>query len=351
MLDGRKLEVLYAIINSYVDSAEPIGSRTISKNYNLGVSSATIRNEMSDLEELGYLTKPHSSAGRVPSDKAYRLYVNELLKLKEQHRKENEKNRINNELINFLINESSELDELIENSAKLLSSMTNYTSVVATPKMQDMKVEKIQLVAIENVGILILLIFDNGVVKSGIYKTNKEISNYQLNIISNLLNEKYSNLKVDELSDRINDEINNSMFYEFKDIVKNINPIIKETLKEISSVDLYSEGITNILDFPEYRDIDKAKELISFIENKDLFLDVLYKSSKSEDIDIVIGKENIHSPIKDISMITATYTIKGSPIGKIGLIGPTRMDYLNLMKTVKSFSDNLTQVINILINS
>lgn len=344
MLDERKLKVLYAIINGYISSAEPIGSRTISKHCDLGVSSATIRNEMSDLEELGYLSKPHSSAGRVPSDKAYRLYVDELLKWEKSQLDIN----LNNQIKEILAGEQWEIEELIQNSAKLLSAITSYTSLVASPKMKASRVKHIQLVPIDDLGILMVMICDTGIVKNSIYKPEEPISLGQLNLISNFLNHKFRGLSIDEILMQLdNDDFNE--IYELRNIMIDLIPIINSSIEDLVSVDLYSEGITKILNFPEYRDIDKAKEFISFVEDKDLILDILSNTSTSNDIDIIIGSENIYAPIKDISIITATYKIRGKTIGKVGLVGPTRMDYLNLIKTIKGFSANITEILNLLI--
>lgn len=344
MLDERKLKVLYAIINGYISSAEPIGSRTISKHCDLGVSSATIRNEMSDLEELGYLSKPHSSAGRVPSDKAYRLYVDELLKWEKSQLDIN----LNNQIKEILAREQWEIEELIQNSAKLLSAITSYTSLVASPKMKASRVKHIQLVPIDDLGILMVMICDTGIVKNSIYKPEEPISLGQLNLISNFLNHKFRGLSIDEILMQLdNDDFNE--IYELRNIMIDLIPIINSSIEDLVSVDLYSEGITKILNFPEYRDIDKAKEFISFVEDKDLILDILSNTSTSNDIDIIIGSENIYAPIKDISIITATYKIRGKTIGKVGLVGPTRMDYLNLIKTIKGFSANITEILNLLI--
>lgn len=346
MLDDRKLKVLYSIINSYISSGEPIGSRTISKVYDLGVSSATIRNEMSDLEELGYLSKPHSSAGRVPSDKAYRLYVDGLLKVE----KSPSDKIIGNKIKEILAKESWEMEELIENSAKILSAITSYTALVASPKMKNSKVKHIQLVPIEGVGILIILVCNTGIVKNTIYTPEKNISADQLNTISNFLNDKLKGLSIDEMLIQLDRNIFKEI-YEFKNIIDELIPIINSSIEDLTSIELYSEGVTKILNFPEYKDIEKAKEFISFVENKDLILDILSKTSSSGDIDIVIGSENIYAPVKDVSIITATYKIGGKTIGKVGLIGPTRMDYLNLIRTIQVFSTNITEILNLLMRN
>jgi len=346
MLDDRKLKVLYSIIDSYIETAEPIGSRTISKEYNLGVSAATIRNEMSDLEELGYLSKPHSSAGRIPSDKAYRLYVNNFLKIKD---------RVSDELVNekikeILVKESWEVENLLENSAKVLSALTDYTALVASPKMKNSIVEHIQLVPVDNLGILIVIVCNTGKVKNTIYKSEEPISLDQLNTISNFLNSKLKGLSIDEMLTKLNTNIFKEI-YEFKNVIDDLIPIINNSIEDLVSVELYSEGVSNILNFPEYKDIEKAKEFMSFVENKDIILDMLSETSSSKDIDIIIGNENIYTPIKDLSIITATYQIGGKTIGKVGLIGPTRMDYINLINTIKAFSTNITEMLNLLMRS
>lgn len=346
MLDERKLRVLYAIINSYIDSAEPIGSRTISKQYDLGVSSATIRNEMSDLEDLGYLTKPHASAGRIPSDKAYRLYVNGLLQMS----KSSSDKIISNKIKEILAREAWEMEELIENSAKVLSAVTSYTALVASPKMRSSKVKHIQLVPIDDMGVLIVLVCNTGMIKNHIYKPEKPISMEQLNIISNLLNDKLKGLSIEEMLIQLDKDIFKEI-YELKNIIDDLIPSISSSVEDLISIDLYSEGVTNILNFPEYKDIEKAKEFISFVENKELILDILSKTSSSEGIDIIIGNENIYAPIKDVSIITATYKVGGKTIGKVGLIGPTRMDYLNLINTIQVFSANITEILNFLMQN
>ncbi|NLY46179.1 MAG: heat-inducible transcription repressor HrcA [Tissierella sp.] len=342
MLDERKMKVLYAIIKSYIDSAEPIGSRTISKNFELGVSSATIRNEMSDLEDLGYLSKTHSSSGRVPSDKAYRLYVDELLKLNKSSIDKLENQKIKE----ILAKESWDIDEIVQSSAKILSAITNYTSVVATPKLKGSRIKQLQLVSIEGLGVLIVIVCNNGLIKNSIYKTNIEVEQEELIKICNFLNERFNDKTMDEILVNLNIDIFKEVL-DYQDFLKGLLIVIQRSIEELISIELYSEGIMNILNFPEYRDIEKAKSFISFVEDKNLLLNILQKTSVSQGIDILIGQENIYSPIKDISIITATYTIGGRTIGKVGLIGPTRMDYLNLIRTLKIFSSHVSNILDL----
>ncbi|MBU5455489.1 heat-inducible transcriptional repressor HrcA [Caproiciproducens sp. MSJ-32] len=344
MLDDRKIKVLHAIINSYIASAEPIGSRTISKKYNFGVSSATIRNEMSDLEDLGYLSKPHTSAGRVPSDKAYRLYVNQLLKTEKLTIDTKKKEQIKK----ALISEADEIDELIQNSAKILSAITNYTALALSPQLKKSKLKHIQLIPIDDSEALLVLVNDSGIVKNTIFKLDRKINDDQLTIISNFLNNKLKGLTIEDIGKEIDNNVFKEM-YEYKEIIDNIIHIINKTLNDTDNVELYADGVNKIFDFPEYKDLDKAKSFISFIEDKELLADILLNSTNEDEIEITIGNENIYDPIKECSLITTTYKLGGVTIGKIGVIGPTRMNYPMVINTLKLFSVNLTEVLELLL--
>lgn len=346
MLDERKLRILYAIINSYVLTAEPIGSITISKQYNLGVSPATIRNEMADLEELGYLNKPHSSAGRVPSDKAYRLYVDHLLELKNPIVDLVKKNEIKKSLST----DDMEIDKLIQNSAKILSATTSYTALAITPQINVNSLKHIQLLLIDQDDVLIVLVSSSGIVKNTIVKIDFPVTENLLNAISNYLNESLKNLSIEELVILIKAESFDE-WHGFKYIIGKVIPIIKNFIADVEDITLYSDGITKILNFPEYKDIEKAREFISFIENKELVVDILLNNILSQDVDIIIGNENIYAPIKDCSIVTATYSFEGKIIGKIGVIGPTRMEYQKIINTIKLFSENITEIVDVLIGS
>ncbi len=340
MLDDRKLKVLYAIISSYITNGEPIGSRTISKKYNLGVSSATIRNEMSDLEELGYLNKPYTSAGRIPSDKAYRLYVDTLMKNIRSDIDSREKAEIKNNLMK----EVMEIDQLIQNSAKILSKITNYTSIAITPQINQSTLKHIQLIPIDNNEILIIIVNDSGIVRNTIFKMEENISEEQLTAISNFLNSKLKGLTLDKVSREI-DTVMLKELYDFRNVVGNIIPIINQSLDEIEDVEIFADGMMNIFNFPEYKDIAKAKTLLSFIEDKDLMVGILLKDFYN-DIEITIGDENSYDELKDCSLITATYKFDGNTVGKIGVIGPTRMDYINAINAVNLLSLNISEILD-----
>lgn len=344
MLDERKIKVLCAVIDNYLREAEPVGSRTISKEYDLGVSSATIRNEMSDLEDLGYLNKTHTSSGRVPSDKAYRFYVNNILREKKIQMDIEKKEEIKRRLTE----ESEEIDDLIQNSAKILSAITSYTALALSPQIKEMKLKHIQLVPLDEREILVVLVGDSGLVKNTIFKMDQNISPEQVERISNFFNRKLKGLTINGIRRTMIVEVFRE-FYEYKNFLDRIIPIIINSLEDNNSVEVYLDGVTKIFDFPEYKDTEKAKSFISFIEDKDQLLNVLLNNPLEEDIEITIGDENIYDTIKDCSLITTTYKLGDMTIGKIGVIGPTRMDYRMVISSLKLFSANLSEILEILL--
>ncbi|MGO1370025.1 heat-inducible transcriptional repressor HrcA [Senegalia sp. (in: firmicutes)] len=339
-IDGRKLKILQAIIHNYIINAEPIGSRTISKKYDLGVSPATIRNEMSDLEELGFLLQPHTSAGRIPSNKAYRLYVD---KLTENQNLTKEKL---NKLDKNMLEKIGRIEELIENSASILSKLTNYTSLAIAPQFKLSKIKHIQLVPVDEKRVLLVIVTHSGIVKNTILRLEKSISNKDLNIISNILTE---NLK-DEMIGSIGTILENDMshnIYEYKDVLDSLITTINNSFNSIDTIESYSNGITKIFNFPEYNDIDKAKSFISFIQNKDNVIDMLVNNelANNHNLGISIGEENTYDEIKNCSLITATYKVNGKIIGKIGVIGPTRMEYSKVIPVVQRLSLDLSNIL------
>ncbi len=337
-LDKRKLQVLHAIIQSYIITAEPIGSRTISKKFDLGVSSATIRNEMSDLEELGFLVKPHTSSGRIPSDKAYRLYVNTIVPMIDI-------DPLFSKLqIDALMDNDEHIENLVENMAKLLSKVTNYTAIAISPQVNKSTIKSIQLVTIDESRIMVVLVTDSGVVKNKILKLEEEIDYHTLGIITNFLNTELRGHTVDEINKDFSEKITKELYSMSSPIIK-IMPIIINSLEGNEESSLYMDGVTNIFNFPEYNDMNRAKEFLSFMEDKENLLAMLLRDN-SEGIKVMIGTENQHEAIKTCSVITTDYNIDGKIIGKIGVIGPTRMDYEKVINSVKSFSLELGDLVD-----
>ncbi len=344
MLDERKLKVLYAIIDSHLHSAEPIGSRTISKDYNLGVSAATIRNEMSDLEDKGYLIKPHSSAGRLPSDKAYRLYVDEILKGESN----NEDIKSNKKVRKCLYQGNEEITQIIRNSASILSSLTSYTAIAMSPKIDQLKLKHIQLININEDNILLVIVNSAGVVKNSLFHSKLKFTDKELNIISNFLNSKFTGLTIDEIKDLISSAQFKDLDPVFK-ILKNILPYIEKSLRDLTDIDVYMDGVSKILNFPEYNDLEKARDFISFIENKEAVLNLFTNLDKEKDLNVIIGEENIYDIMQDCTFISTKYSLDGKEIGQIGIIGPTRMDYIKLIDILNNLSNDLSEVISMLL--
>lgn len=339
-LNERKIKILKAIVSSYIHEGEAIGSRTISKKYDLGISSATVRNEMSDLEELGFLIQPHTSAGRVPTDKAYRLYVDKLIR-------NNSRSKYNEQIKMILQGEIDEMEKFIKNSARVLAQFTKYTSFAMTPQLKESKIKRIQLVPVTENKVLMVIVTENNIIKNVIMNMKLPIPHDQLNRISNLLTEKLKGKRLKSLDRNLYNNILQEIYSireSFDEKMDDVFMLLLNTIKKYEKVDLYYDGLTNILNYPEYSDTEKAKELLSFMENKKAMAHVLMDET-GEDLAVSIGNENKYSEIKQCSVVSATYKLNGVIIGKIGLIGPTRMDYKNVISMVKALSLNVNKLI------
>lgn len=317
-IDERKIKVLQAIINDYIMTGEPVGSRTIAKKYDLGVGSATIRNEMADLEELGYLEQPHTSAGRIPSSKGYRLYVDSLMKIDPLTIQE--ELRIKEYIINSAL---YEVDKIVKQASTLLSELTNLTCIVQTPSVRKSYIKSIQLLAIDNHNLLLVIVAQSGLIKNHRIRVGEVPTQNELQRINETLGIRLKNLTIEE----INLEVINSLKIEltsYDEIFNAMLPALYDTLSESDSSEVLVEGTTNIFNYPEYNDIDKAKEIISLLNNKDCVVELLEQSG---DITVKIGEENFFPAAKECSVISAEYSLGGTPIGTIGLIGPRRINY------------------------
>lgn len=338
-LSERKLRILQAIVDDFIRSCEPIGSRTLSKKYNMGISPATIRNEMSDLEELGYLKHPHTSAGRVPSDKAYRLYVDNLM---EKYVLTNEqKTVISEKLTQNLI----ELDKTVEKAARLLSQMTNLTSFALTPKLDENKLKSINLLPVDETNVVLMIVTESGNVSNTVLKLNVPYTQDKLSILSKVLTYNY---KGKSLSNILKQDIIKDFETDIdamNKIVEKVMPNFINTLENMLNVELYMDGITNIFAIPEYNDIEKAKIFLEMLNHKEHLTDILVK--RDDGIIVTIGNENIDLDMQDCSLITATYTINGQFAGKLGVIGPTRMKYDKITSIIEYMTENISNTFKI----
>lgn len=335
-IDDRKKAILKAIIDDYIDSAEPIGSRTIAKKCELGLSSATIRNEMADLEELGFLAQPYTSSGRIPSDKGYRLYVDELMRASKPSVEEIVKIK---EVLELQV---SELNELISKISNILSHITKYTSVAITPEIKGTKINAVQVVPIVSGKALIVVVTDSNIVKNTIVNISELILPDDLIRISNIFNEKLKGLTIEGINWNIVSEIMRKLG-SLGDVLVPVLDGIKDCIDKIDDTEVYVDGTTNILYFPEFKDISRAREFLNLLETKETLQQILTQTKNSyKDINIRIGSENTIDKMKDCSLITVNCSVEGIIIGCIGLIGPTRMEYsrvIYLMELVKNKID------------
>lgn len=337
MLDERKKRILQAVIDDYINTGEPVGSRTIAKKYIFGISSATIRNEMSDLEEMGYLEQPHTSAGRVPSDKGYRYYVDELMKV----------TRLSPQEVEFIRSQLdvkfNEINEYMENIAKIISNLTNYTAVISTPNVKKSYIKHLQLLPVDSKKCILILVTNTGLVKDILLDKPENIDSKDFIYITNVLNQKLSGLKLEDIDENTVLDIENSLGKN-KTI---LSPIIDNVLRTISAADsteVVLSGIKNMFDFPEFNDVLKAKIFLHIFEQKDMLRKII-NSSMHDHITIRIGTENPIEDLKECSIILSTYRIGDSIAGSIGIIGPKRLKYSQTVSLIDYICDELSDIL------
>ncbi len=335
-MGDRKRLILQAIIEDYINTAEPVGSRTISKKYLPGTSPATIRNEMADLEDMGYIEQPHTSAGRVPSDKGYRLYVDKIMRQKTLN--DAQRKMIEKEFLDTL----GEIDKLIMHASKMLSKMTQYTSIVMAPQFRRTSVKQVQLIRIDSATILAVIITDAGIVKNSVLRLKQDVQPDALIRITGMLNDKLAGLGIEDINNlEVEYMLNNSLGH--GEIIEQIVPELLQTLIYSDNAEVYRDGVSNILNLPEYSDINKARSFLNIMEEKDLLFKVL--NDVKGDVNVSIGSENELEQFRDCSLITATYQINGKTIGSVGIIGPTRMEYSKAISVVECMTSNLSDML------
>lgn len=325
----RKYRILQAIIDDYILTALPVGSRTISRKYEQKLSSATIRNEMSDLEELGYLDQPHTSAGRVPSHKAYRLYVDRLLQVGNLSPEETKKIQAH------LRERTSQVQEVIRSAAQVLSDATHYTSVIVAPQAQALRIRRVQLVPITENTALLVIVTNAGIVKDAVVRVPGELSAEHLHAISNLLTDQLADRPIDQVRQRFRVLIH--QLGEHRRLLANVMNAMETSIVEPGESDVVVGGSANLLSYPEYSDIEKARNFLAVLDSKETLARLL-GSRGGVEFTIRIGSENEAPEFQDCSVVTATYHIGSGTSGTLGIIGPTRMDYqrvIAVMKTLK----------------
>ena len=336
-LNDRKKQILQAIIDEYIGSAEPVGSRAISKKNELGLSSATIRNEMADLEEMGYLIQPHASAGRIPSDAGYRFYVNSLMKRYQLGLEAIE--RLQQELAGRI----NRLDMAVKRAGFLTSMLTDYTTVISAPTTDRTELKKIDLVPVAENAVMLIIVTNT--VKNRVIHSN--LTQAESETIAEVLNKRLRNKTADEINyDVIRDietELCGRLGIEPKVII-NVMNFIYDSVSDMDDNEIYVANAKSILKYPEYRDVDKAREIFAFLEDKQN-LKNLFAETDDEGIKAKIGNENEYEILKDSSIVTVNYSLDGKAVGKVGVIGPKRMDYAKVFASLDLISHEINKLV------
>lgn len=335
-LNERKIKILQAIISDYIATAEPVGSRTIAKKYDLGISSATIRNEMSDLEEMGFILQPHASSGRIPSDLGYRLYVDRLMKYKELG--ENEQ-----QFLQAIVAKNiSQIDYLMDETAKALSMLTNYTTIVSEPITKRTQLKQIRLLPLDSESIMLVIATEGNYIKNHIIKVNDMPDDEMLFTISKNINHILQGHTLEDIDETLITLLQQKLG-EHRAILKPLMAAVEKTIHSAENVQLHLSGTKNILAFPEFSDVQKAKSLFQTLEEKDVLVTLLGESSN--ELQILIGSENTIQSMRDCSVITTTYKMGDNTRGTIGILGPTRMDYSQVVSVLNSMVKNIEKVL------
>ncbi len=336
-LTERKQKILEAIIRTYMETGEPVGSRTVSKFTDLNLSSATIRNEMADLEEMGYILQPHTSAGRIPSDKAYRMYVDTILQAKDKEV---------SDIQDLLLEREDKIDLLLKQVAKLLAQNTNYTTMVTNPRYEHRKIKFIQLTHTSDDQLLILIVTQNNHVTNKFIQTDTEIPENDLAQLNFLLNTALNGLDVNEISIALAQKIRGQAG-EYEALAASIIDTIAAAMADDDS-EIYTSGATNILKYPELMDKEKMEGLLSTFEEKQMLTawanDGTLSENQEHAIQVYIGEESPIESMRDCSVVTATYQIEEGVYGKIGIVGPKRMDYEKVVGTLENCMQQLDTI-------
>ena len=334
-MDERKLRILRAIIDDYILTGVPVGSRTISKKYEMGLSSATIRNEMSDLEELGFLDQPHVSAGRIPSAKAYRLYVDSLLQA----------GIIPDDSAESVMNHFSgrvhQMEEVIDHAARVLSSLTQYTAVVLSPKGSEPTLRTIQLVPVSAGSALVVIVTDQGVIRDSVIRISPDMDSDTLYAISRTLTEELHGMTLTDACRVMPDLIRRMEGND--EVLLNLYGYLSEGSRRPRIPHVAIGGTSNMLSYPEYSDVDKARNFLSLMETRDKLADIIRGNGEMA-FTVRIGPETGVPEMTDCSIITATYSTSGGQQGTIGVIGPTRMRYSRVISILNMMGHQLTDM-------
>jgi len=327
-LSERKMRILKTLIDDYIQTAQPVGSRTISKKHELGLSSATIRNEMADLEEMGFITQPHTSAGRVPSDKGYRLYVDHLM---QAHTLAMEDIKQIKNAIELRMNE---INTLIVRASDIISIITGYTSIALSPNLTKAILKTIQIIPVDERKALIIVVTGGGTVKNQLIRFEEDIPGDALVKMTNYLQGKMNGLLIEKIKFPVTSEVCQEIGFNESTAGCILNGLVS-CLQGIEKSELIMNGTTNLLNHPEFNDLIKAKEVFDLLNEQEIIKTVMNAAIEKHDLNVMIGKENQLEPMHDCSLITATYSLGETDVGALGVIGPTRMSYARVVSAMK----------------
>lgn len=336
-LSERKHTILRAIIQNYLETGEPVGSRTLSKSTDLNLSSATIRNEMADLEDLGYIFQPHTSAGRIPSDKGYRLYVDMLMEEKEQELEE---------LKSTMLEKTDKVDKVLKQAAKVLAANTNYATMVSAPVNRRNNLKFIQLSQVNEEQIVAVIVMSGNVIKNKIIEVRSGLDNETLLKLNMLLNTTLNGMSIEEINLGLIAMLKEQAGIH-SEVISHVLDAVAEIIQVDEDMEIYTSGATNIFKYPELSDKQSAQEIISAFEEKQQLAELVSETLASEEnhgIQVYIGDEAPVKTMKDCSVVTATYELGEGMKGTIGIIGPKRMDYEHVMKSLKTLQNELDAI-------
>lgn len=334
-LNQRKKDILYAIIKNYLETGEPVGSRTISKNSDLNLSSATIRNEMSDLEELGYIISPHTSAGRIPTDSGYRFYVDLLME---------EKIKEVSDIKDLMITQNEKMEKMFKQLVSYVANNTKLPSMISAPSITKNRIKFIQLSKVDENQILVVVVMEGNIIKNKMIKTKAVLNNDIILQLNMILNTELNGLTLQEINLGLIQKIKNEVT-KYSDVLEAVLNTLSETISD-EDLEVYTSGATNIFRYPELSDSKRASEFLDKFEDKDDLKDLLIDAQEDAEktgtgLQVYIGDESPSISLKDCSLVTATYELGEGVKGTIGIIGPKRMDYENVMNNLRTLKNQL----------
>lgn len=340
-LDERKVTILKAIIKTYLETGEPVGSRTISKSLDIKLSSATIRNEMSDLEEMGYIIQPHTSAGRIPSDKGYRFYVDQIVL---------EKDTEVTEFKDMMVQKVDKLELVLKRMAQMLAANTNYAAMISGPAYHKTKLKFIQLSKMEEGKLLAVIVVEGNIIKNAVIDVSESLTNEQLLNLNILLNSSLNGLTIEEINLDIISKLKVDAGIHSRVIDLVLNEVAEAIRAGSEDLQIYTSGATNIFRYPELTEGEKASQLIGTLEHNEVLKEFVTEANENADsesgIQVYIGDETPVQAMKDCSVVTANYDLGGGLRGTVGIIGPKRMDYEKVLSILQNLMKQLDGAFN-----